>query len=401
MRIVAVSSGTSADALDVGVVDVGLDGSSVTMGIVGTGVEPWPEDLRRALLDLRPPAATTAGSICQLDQRIGVAVAEAVDRVVSQLDRPPHLVVSPGQTVFHDVRDGRCYGTLQLGQPAWIAERTGLPVVSDLRARDVAAGGHGAPLASTLDALWLAGPGGPRAALDLGSSANVSVVGDEGQPVQAWDTGPANCLLDVAARRVTDGLLDHDVDGRLALAGEVRPDLLAALLEHPHFGQPPPVCTGREAFSAGYLDDVLARLSEIPGTDLLATLTELTALTVARAVAPYGVMEVVTSGGGVHNPALTAALRRRLDGVPLVTSDERGIPADAKEVVLWALLGFLTWHGLAGATSATGARAARVLGRITPGLEPLRLPKPAAWPPRRLRVLSHDKPGEYSAERVG
>ena len=399
MRIVAVASGTSADALDVGVVDVGLDGSSVTMEIVGTGAEPWPEDLRRALLDLLPPAATTAGSICQLDQRIGVAVAEAVDRVVSQLDRPPHLVVSPGQTVFHDVRDGRCYGTLQLGQPAWIAERTGLPVVSDLRARDVAAGGHGAPLASTLDALWLAGPGGPRAALNLGGIANVSVVGDEGQPVLAWDTGPANCLLDVAAHLVTDGRLGYDADGRLALAGEARPDLLALLLEHPHFNQAPPVSTGREAFSAGYLDDVLARLPEVSGPDLLATLTELTALTVARAVAPYGVMEVVASGGGVHNPALMEALRRRLD-VRLVTSDERGIPADAKEVVLWALLGFLTWHGLAGTTSATGAREARVLGRITPGLEPLRLPKPAAWPPRRLRVLSQDYPGAYSAEGV-
>ncbi len=157
--------------------------------------------------------------------------------MVAQLDRPPHLVVSPGQTVFHDVRDGRCYGTLQLGQPAWIAERTGLPVVSDLRARDVAAGGHGAPLASTLDALWLAGSGGPRAALNLGGIANVSVVGEEGEPVRAWDTGPANCLLDVAAHRVTEGRLNHDVDGRLALAGEVRAELLAVLLEHPHFSR--------------------------------------------------------------------------------------------------------------------------------------------------------------------
>ena len=401
MRIVAVASGTSADALDVGVVDVGLEGSSVTMGIVATGLEPWPDDLRRALLDVLPPAGTTAGAICQLDQLIGVAVADAVDRVVAQLDRPPHLVVSPGQTVFHDVRDGRCYGTLQLGQPAWIAERTGLPVVSDLRARDVAAGGHGTPLASTLDALWLAGSGGPRAALNLGGIASVSVVGEEGEPVKAWDTGPATCLLDVAAQRVTEGRLNHDVDGRLALAGEVRAELLAVLLEHPHFSELPPVSTGREAFSAGYLDDVLDRGPDVDGPDLLATLTELTALTVARALAPYGVMEVVASGGGVRNPALMEAVRRRLDGVPLVTSDERGIPADAKEVVLWALLGFMTWHGLAGATSATGALEGRVLGRITPGLEPLRLPKPATWPPRRLQVLSHDAPGRYSPEGVG
>jgi anhydro-N-acetylmuramic acid kinase len=385
VRIVAAASGTSADALDIGVVDVGIEGSTVTMEIVGTGSEPWPDQLRRALLDILPPAGTTAGAICQLDQLIGLAVADAVERVVSQLDRRPHLVVSSGHTVFHDVRDGRCYGTLQLGQPAWIAERTGLPVVSDVQARDVAAGGRGAPLAGMLDALWLSGPGGPRAALRLGGIASVSVVGDEGQTVRAWDTGPGNCLLDVAAYRVTAGSLNHDVDGLLAKAGEVRADLLGVLLEHPHFTQAPSTSTSREAFSAGYLDDVLAGLPEVSGPDLLATLTEQTALTVARAVQPYGVTEVVVSGGGVHNPALMEALRGRLEGATLVTSDDRGIPADGKDVVLWALLGFLTWHGVPGnMIGTTGATHPRILGRITPGLEPLRLPKPAVWPPRRL-----------------
>jgi anhydro-N-acetylmuramic acid kinase len=399
MRIVAVASGSSADALDVGVVDVGLEGSTVTMEVVGTGLEPWPEDLRQALLDLRPPAATTVGALCQLDQRVGVTVAESVGRVVDQLDRPPHLVVSPGQTAFHDVRDGRCYGILQLGQPAWIAERTGLPVVSDLRARDVAAGGLGAPLASTLDALWLASPGGPRAALDLGGLATVSVVGDEGQPVRAWESGPANCLLDAAAHRVTEGRLNHDVDGRLALAGQPHPDLLAVLLEHPHFFADRPVRSTRESFSAGYLDDVLEQFPDVSGPDLLATLTELTAVTVARALAPYGVMEVVASGGGVHNPALMEAIGRRLEGTSLVSSARHGIPVEGKEVVLWALLGFLTWHGLPGATGATGALEPRILGRITPGLEPLRLPKPATWPPRRLTVLTRQDPDEFEVRQ--
>lgn len=398
MRIVSVASGASLNALDVGVVDVGLEGSTVTMEVVGTGLAPWPEDLRQALIDLRPPAATTVGAICQLDQRIGVAVAEAVGRVVDQLDRPPHLVVSPGHTAFHDVRAGGCYGILQLGQPAWVAERTGLPVVSDLRARDVAAGGLGGPLVSVLDALWLAGPGGPRAALDLGGLATVSVVGDEGQPVRAWEVGPGNCLLDAAALHATDGRLNHDVDGRLALQGQVHDDLLSVLLAHPHFTDPS-AATARESFSAGYLDDVLERFGDVSGPDLLATLTELTALTVARALAPHGVTEVVTSGGGVHNRAVMEALGRHLDGTPLVSSARYGIPVMGKEVVLWALLGFLTWHGLAGSSAATGASEPRILGRITPGLEALRLPKPATWPPRRLSVLSRREPEGFEVRQ--
>jgi anhydro-N-acetylmuramic acid kinase len=377
--------------LDVAVVDLGLDAGIITMDILRTGTLPWPEGLGEALLQVLPPAATTVGAICQLDQLVGVAVADVVQRTVEVLDRPPHLVVSPGQTVFHDVRDGTCYGTLQLGQPSWIAERTGLPVVSDLRSRDVAAGGHGAPLASTLDALWLSAPGGPRAALNLGGIANVTIVRDEGEPVVAWDTGPANCLIDVAAARVTDGRQARDDDGLIAASGTVRRDLLDALLEHPHFSALPPVSTGREAFSAGYLDDVLERVGQVDGPDLLATLTELTAVTVARALAPYVVTDVVVSGGGVHNPTLMAALQAHLGAVRMTRSDDLGIPADGKEAVLWALLGFLTWHGVPGTTTATGAHEPSVLGRITPGVEPLRLPPPAHAfhkRPRRLRVLT-------------
>ena len=390
MRVCAVATGTSADDLDVAVVDLGLEDTNVSMETVLWRSHPWPDELREQILAVLPPATTSAAALCFLDQRIGQAVADAVETTIAMLDRPPHLVVSPGQTVFHDVRDGLCLGTLQIGQPAWVAERTGLPVISDLRARDVAAGGLGAPLASTLDALWLAAPGGPRAALDLGGIAHVTIVRDEGEPVLAWDTGPATCLLDVAAARVTDGRQTRDDDGRLAGAGTVVTSLLDQLLEHPHFTVAPPVSAGREAFSAGYLDDVLGRHGEVAGPDLLATLTELTAHSVARALRPHGVTGVVVSGGGVHNPALMAALRRRLDGVRVVVSDELGIPADAKEAVMWALLGFLTWHGVPGTILATGTETPRVLGRITPGAEPLRLPPPAnAYhkQPRRLRVL--------------
>ncbi len=392
MIVVAVASGTSADGLDAGVVELELDSrGDLALQVLQTRTAPWPPGLAEDILALLPPATTTSQALCRLDQRVGQAVAEVVSQVVGESAVRAELVVSPGQTVFHDVRDGACLGTLQLGQPAWIAERTGLPVVSDLRARDVAAGGHGAPLASTLDVLWLRSEVDARAALNLGGIANVTLVRPGGAPALAWDTGPANCLIDIAAARATAGAQRFDAGGRIARAGTIRHDLLEALLAHPHFRAEPPVSTGREVFSSEYLDATcseLDRSAPIRPADLVATATELTALSVARALSAYDLVEVVASGGGTRNPVLMERLRHHLGHTALVTSDERGLSATAKEVVLWALLGFLSWHGLPGSTAATGAAHRSVLGRITPGHEPLRLPEPSATPVRRLRILT-------------
>src|SRR6202012_2118320 len=215
--------------------------------------------------------------------------------------QPAELVVSHGQTVHHWVQDGEAKGTLQLGQPAWIVEATGLPVISDVRARDIAAGGHGAPLAGILDDLWLRGEH-TRAALNLGGIANVTIV-RRGRPPLAFDTGPANCLLDQAARRTTGR--PSDEDGRLAARGTPDAALLHRLLDDPYYALAPPKSTGREHF---HLDGI----RDLGPEDLLATVTELTAITVADALAPYGPSEVVASGGGFLNPMLLAALERRL-----------------------------------------------------------------------------------------
>jgi anhydro-N-acetylmuramic acid kinase len=384
--VVAAASGTSLDAIDVAAVELRGEGDELSLRVLDERTVPWPEELRAGLLALLPPATAPLELVCALDQQIGQTIADAVLTTVETLARPADLVVSPGQTVFHDVRGDRCLGTLQLGQPAWIAERTGLPVLSDLRARDVAAGGHGAPLMSIFDELWLAGPGAPRATLNLGGIANVTVV-RESAPVIAWDTGPGNCLIDVAAGRATNGVRSCDLDGELARAGTVDADLLAVLLDHPYFALGPPASTGRETFSAELLESALARVAHpVTGPDLVATVTELTAVTVAQALAAYDVSEVVASGGGVHNPALLDALRRCLGEVRLDVSDERGLSADGKEVVMWALLGYLGWHGLPGTNGSTGAPP-RILGRITPGAEALHLPEPAS-PVRRLRVVA-------------
>jgi anhydro-N-acetylmuramic acid kinase len=395
MIVVAVASGTSVDGLDVAVAEIEWTEPGVAeLRVRGVRTVPWPVDLRARVLALLPPASTTAAEWCRLDNDLGRLVARvAVDAIDELAAGRADLVVSPGQTVHHDVVDDACHGTLQIGQPAWIVESTGLPVVSDLRSSDVAAGGHGAPLVSLFDAAWL-GDGsrpGARVALNLGGIANVTVVGEPGEPVVGFDTGPANCLLDVAAARVTDGRQTRDDDGRLATVGRVRPDLLARLLAHPYFSLAPPKSTGRETFSGALLEAALDGLPPVDGPDLLATLTELTARTVAAALEPYAATEVVMSGGGVHNPALVAALRSALPTTSIVGSDERGVPVDAKEAVMWALLGFLTWHGVPGTApgpkgAATGADGPRPLGRISLSPNGARPSTPLLDPLRRLTV---------------
>ncbi len=384
MIVVAVASGTSVDGLDVGVVDLALDGSTLGVRVVDTWTDPWPAGLREQLLAVLPPGTTTAAELCALDTAVGKAVGEAAARAVAGADDDVALVVSPGQTVHHEVVGATCLGTLQVGQPAWVVEATGLPVVSDLRSRDVAAGGHGAPLAGILDSLWLRGGERARVALNLGGIANVSVVEPDGS-TRAWDTGPAGCLLDVAASRASQGRQTCDLDGAMSARGHVLTDLLDRLLAHPHFAGATPASTGRETFSASYLDGVLADAGHPSWDDVLATLVELTAVTVARALQPHDVAEVIASGGGTHNPTLMAALAAHLPA-PLRTSDDLGLPVDGKEAVLWALLGFLTWHGVPVGTAPGSGRPPRVLGRISPGDAPLVLPAPIASPPLRLVV---------------
>ncbi|WP_020671205.1 anhydro-N-acetylmuramic acid kinase [Amycolatopsis nigrescens] len=393
IRVLGLLSGTSVDGIDVAAAELHARGEELTLNPLGHLELAYPEALRADVLASLPPNPSSAERLTMLDTRIGQVFAEAAETGVRQLaGGRADLIASLGQTVFHWVQDSRALGTLQLGQPAWIAERTGLPVLADLRARDVAAGGHGAPLASTLDALWLRGlaefDGRPCAGLNIGGIANITVVGPDGSTL-AYDTGPGNALLDLAAHQVTGGAQRSDTDGALAGRGQVRDDLLRRLLEDPYYSAPPPKSTGKEHFHAGYLDTAVSGVAPIGPEDLLATLTELTAATVARDCARHGVRTVVASGGGVRNPALMSALARRLGDIGLRTSDELGLPQEAKEAYLTALLGWLTWHGLpANLPSATGAAGPRLLGSITPGAGPLRLPPPRTTTVTRMRVAA-------------
>ncbi|WP_033294785.1 anhydro-N-acetylmuramic acid kinase [Amycolatopsis jejuensis] len=394
-RVLGLLSGTSVDSIDVAVADLHAEDGTVVLTPLGELDLPYPAALRAELLDILPPRPSSARQLTVLDTRVGQAFAEAAARGIAGYG-PVDVIASLGQTVYHWVENGTALGTLQLGQPAWIAERTGVPVIADLRIRDITAGGQGAPLASTLDALWLRGlaeqTGRPVAALNLGGIANITVV-TQGDAVLAYDTGPANALLDIAAAHVTGGRLPADVDGRLALAGDVRADLLDRLLADPYFAAAPPKSTGKEHFHCGYLDTALSGLPELTPEDLLATLTELTAVTVAAECRRHRAATVVASGGGVSNPALMAALARHLPGGTLCTSDDLGLPGSGKEAYLTALLGWLSWCGVpATLPSATGARGPRLLGALTPGAAPLTLPAPLGGTVTRLRVAESGQP---------
>jgi anhydro-N-acetylmuramic acid kinase len=376
VRVIGLISGTSFDAIEAAAVDFELGGHVLEARVVATSSTPYAPDLRRRIAAALPPARTTLEEVCALDTLIGQAFARAAEAL--ELDPPADLVCSHGQTVFHWVEGTRARGTLQLGQPAWIAEHLGIPVVSDVRIRDISAGGQGAPLASVLDVLLLGDAERACAALNLGGIANVTVIRPGEEPL-AYDTGPANALLDLAMTREGGGE-PFDRDGARARRGRVDAEVLERLLSEPYYALAPPKTTGKELFHAEYLAEIT-----LPLDDLLATLAALTVETVAEELERWGVEKVVVSGGGARNPAIMEGLRTRLPGVEFALFDELGVPAEAKEAVVFALIGYLTARGLPGAVpSCTGAGRAAVLGTITPGAGPLVLPEPATAAPHRL-----------------
>jgi anhydro-N-acetylmuramic acid kinase len=387
MNVLGLISGTSFDGIDVACAAFEQDRDWLALTTLGSTSVAYPEELHAAIAAALPPAATTMEAVCRLDTEIGQAFAAAAQRGIDELaSGQVDLIVSHGQTVFHWVGDdGRARGTLQLGQPAWIAEATGVPVLSDLRSRDIAAGGHGAPLVSILDVLLLGGRVHPAAALNLGGIANMTVLVPDGDPV-AFDIGPSNALLDAAVRAITDGNEQYDAGGARAARGQVDEILLGRLLDEPYYALPPPKSTGKERFHLDYLVERIGPVTSWTPDDVAATLTALTARTVGDALRSFSVQEVLASGGGTENPVLMRMLRDAASGSSIGTTAELGLPPRAKEPYAFALIGYLTAHGLPGTVATcTGAREPRLLGTLTPGARPLTLPA-TANPPRRVVV---------------
>jgi len=373
MRVLGLLSGTSHDGIDVAVVDFSESGGHLRGAVLHEDSVPYSAGLRARLVKALPPAPTTLAEVCELDTLIGQEFAEVAAAAAASVGGVD-AVCSHGQTVFHWVDAGHALGTLQIGQPAWIAERVGAPVVSDVRIRDITAGGHGAPLVSFLDELLLRGRAGVSAALNLGGIANITVTGPDG--LVAYDIGPANALIDAVV--AAEGLDErgYDADAAIARSGRTDGPLLDALLADPYYALPAPKSTGKEHF---HLDYVRAHAAGrgLGAADLVRTLTELTVRTVAQDVRAAGIRFLAVSGGGCRNPLIMHGLRDALPDVEVVLADELGAPADSKEAILFALIGWCTMHGVpAVVPGGTGAREPRILGAITPGAGPLRMPEP-------------------------
>lgn len=369
---VGLMSGTSADGIDAALVDFA---DPVRPRLVAARTLPWPERLRERLVVLgQADVALALDEVGELDARIAAGFADAVADLLDHAGVGADQVAaigSHGQTLRHRplgrAGDGRDPFTLQLGDPSLLAERSGIAVVADFRRRDVAAGGHGAPLLPALHAALLAHPEENRAVLNLGGIGNLTLLPAGGSgPVQGFDTGPANALMDAWCRRHTGQ--GYDRAGAFAAGGRVDAALLEALLAEPFFAQPPPRSTGRDQFHLGWVD---ARLSgsETPA-DVQATLLALTVRTIADALqaAQPDTARVIACGGGVHNPVLMDALATALPrGCVLETTAAHGLDPDFVEAMGFAWLARRTAHGLAGnLPTVTGAGGDRILGGIYP-----------------------------------
>ncbi len=382
MHVAGVMSGTSADGVDVALVRIRPRKSANRIRLMAHEQFPYPPSLRRAVLCAMDAQAIEMAALSRLHTRLGMFYADCVATAADRHNRKPQLIGCHGQTVYHQAAAAKFLGanvatTLQIGDPALIAERMRVPVVSDFRPADMAAGGQGAPLVPLLDYEFFRHPTRARVLQNLGGIGNLTLLPPNTKPnhVLAFDTGPGNMVMDALASRLFGK--PYDAGGRLAARGKPIEAVVDALLRSPFFSAEPPKSCGREQFGNAFVDKFLARCrkhSQLPH-DAMATATLLTARSLREAAERFVLprlhnapADYVLSGGGARNATLVAMIRRELEalGFRVTDAEEFGMPAAAKEAIAFALLAWNTWNRLPGnLPSATGASRPVVLGRIS------------------------------------
>ena len=385
MIVAGVMSGTSADGINVALVRMSARGRGRPRHtLIGHEEYPFPTPVRRAILSMMNADSARVADLARLNFLLGELYAEAIAKTARKHRVKIDLVGCHGQTLFHQGAPQRFLGrsfaaTWQTGEGAIIAARLGVPVVSDFRPADIAAGGKGAPLVPFVDYLFYRDQRRNRIAQNIGGIANLTAIpaGASLQQLIAFDTGPGNMVMDAVMEKLFDKRYDHD--GKVAASGSVLDDVVLQLLRAPFFRQKPPRTAGREEFGREYAARFLQLCGGVGKVDILATATALTARSIADAIGRFVLPrfnatqtrhnhEMIVSGGGARNPTLIAMLRQALEplGIALRFSDEFGLPAEAKEAVAFALLAYETWHRRpSNVPSATGAKRPAILGKIS------------------------------------
>lgn len=378
--VVGLISGTSMDGIDAALVHISDSPDSPKVKTLAFATRPYPAAVRRRVMHAAEGGALTTGELSELNFLLGEYFAKAATSVCQRAGvQTARLAAigSHGQTVFHQGPGGRTAkfhpaSTLQIGEPAVIAERTKARVVSDFRTADVAAGGHGAPLVPLVDYLLLRDAKIGAVALNIGGIANVTVIraGARLQDVVGFDTGPGNMVMDSLARQASGGRMACDEGGRMARRGKVQQPLLRKILNLPFFRKAPPKSAGREQFGTDFLARYFSPSKRLPMEDLMATAAELTARSIAEALQRFvlrrhRVGRIIVSGGGAYNPFLMERLACLMPRLAVFTSDRFGLPIDAKEAIAFAVLADRTLHRLPGnLPRVTGAARAVVLGTV-------------------------------------
>jgi anhydro-N-acetylmuramic acid kinase len=383
MLVLGLMSGTSADGIDIALAEISGAPPNLKAKLLNHTSARFSPAIRKEILRVGEQNQTTAGGLSQLNFRLGEIYADAARQACQQFRVPPErirLIGNHGQTIFHQGQPVRYLGsstasTLQIGEPSIIAARTGITTVSDFRPADIAQGGQGAPLVPYADYLLYRHPKLGRISLNLGGIANITVIPANAKPseVLAFDTGPASMLIDALVAHFTHGRQRFDKDARLAATGRPLPAILDDLLQDPYLRLAPPKSTGREYYGRVYLKKVLSlgRTYKAKPNDLIRAATIFTALSIVDALNRFvipktKIHQLIISGGGSHNPLITAQLAAALPHIEISPSTNFGVPEEAKEAFAFALMAYETYHQRPSSLpSATGAKRPAILGKIS------------------------------------
>ena len=380
-NIIGLMSGTSVDGVSIVFVKVSGYGLNTKFNIIGYKTYPYPKELKDKIFELFNPSTSTVDKICIMNFILGEFYSEVILRFIDDINVSKEdidVIASHGQTIYHlpnPVEVGRysSRSTLQIGEPSVIAERTGITVIADFRPRDIAAGGQGAPIIAYVDYILFRSENKSRAIQNIGGIANVTYLpkGCKLNKVVAFDTGPGNMVIDSIVRYITKGKMEYDINGKLALSGEVNPKLLKWLMSHPFIKRTPPKTTGREEFGKNYVRKVIRKAKElgvIKPSDLVATITAFTVESILYSYRKFlgDVDEIILGGGGAYNKAIVTMLKERIS-VPVKMHKDFGIPEQAKEPLGMAILANEALMGYPNnVPNATGATRRVIMGKIIP-----------------------------------